>query len=106
MKTIIGYLYIAALLAGLAGLFFSVVPTIVYMIDRFDGDFTHRPFETFIFREGILLLLSLGVLMLAHIGTNLVPVFDEGTQKEEENKKLNNLSETPWDPNRKERPNS
>lgn len=81
MKTIIGYLYIAALLTGLAGLFFSIVPTSVHVIDRFDGDFTHRPFETFIFREGILLLLSLGVLMLAHIGTTLVPVFDEAHRK-------------------------
>ena len=104
MKTLTGYLYIASLLTGLAGVWLSVVPTLVYLLDRFDGDFTCRPFESFLYREGILLLVSLGVLMLTHIGTNVVSVFDEGTQKKE-NKELNNLSETPWDPDRKEKPN-
>lgn len=103
MKNLTGSLYIASLLAGLAGVWFSVMPTLVYLIDRFDGDFAYRPFESFLYREGILLLVSLGVLMLAHIGTNVVGVFDEGTQKKED-KELNNLSGTPWDPDRKEKP--
>ncbi len=102
MKTIIGYLYISALLSGLAGLWFSIIPTVAYLIDRFDGEFTYRPLETFIYKEGILLLLSLGVLMLAHVGTSLVSVFDEGTEKKKEKEELNNLSGTPWGPKQKE----
>ena len=106
MKTIIGYLYIAALLSGLAGLWFSIVPTIAHFIDRIDGDFTHRALETFIYKEGILLLLSLGVLMLTHIGTSLTDVFDESTETENEKEELNNLSGTPWDPKRNEKSDS
>jgi hypothetical protein len=97
MKTLIGYLYIASLLTGLAGLWFSVVPTVAYVFGRFDGDFIYRPLETFIYKEGLLLLLSLGILMLAHIGTNAVSVFDEESTEKKKGDKLNNLSGTPGD---------
>ncbi|WP_269524437.1 hypothetical protein [Coraliomargarita parva] len=101
MKTLIGSLYIAAVLSGLAGLWFSVVPTLSYLFSRFDGDFTYRPLESFIYREGVLFMLSLGVLMVAHIGVHLAPVFDSESCGEDEKEALSNLSGTPWDPKRK-----
>lgn len=77
IKGLVGYLYIAAILSGVISLIYSLFPFGKYFVGWIQGDGSNWSWEAYIFKEGMLLLVSLGILMLAHIGISIAKVFDD-----------------------------